>query len=605
MPNTCQRFKNYAIIVWAMLFVACGQDYKLSVSHEAIPCTDGHCHKKNGDKLRPDRCLACHPEISRAQKEGRGLHAQPEIIKQPSCAQRGECHYEHRTGVLLPAGWQDQLRSAGVHGRVSGFDLIGAHSKQACRQCHKAQGSGRVSFLNASSACVSCHAKDSPHGEVRVANLDCQRCHTAAGWKQQLQFDHQKETQYPLEGKHQGVRCTGCHKDRKFRMSTVQYADCLPCHQSKHGGTFGMEACRTCHTPTRNFMDAIPFDHERTRFSLTGGHNLARMKDKCQTCHKPGASGVPALDCSTCHKNSHRTRFIREPQCTACHTGGTWNESAFNHGNRTRFQLTANHVAATLNACRICHRGKGPSDFEDLRGLVNGSGPAKSSPVNCLGCHQHSKAHNGKFTSRQCLDCHERPGTVQPKVCRGPNGYQDGECINKMTWVGHGADKPFRLTGGHDLARMKNKCLECHSNRNAGQGFSKIPSDCFSCHEKTDQQRGHRTALEQKCEDCHDSRTGTWKNTARFKHELRFSLEGAHTRPTACRKCHKGANLLTAFKPRSAEPRLCGNKECHREKVKDSQHGDKFEDYCGTRSGCHNPTHERFLDPRKLIGTTP
>ncbi len=601
MSSIYLLIKRCAIIVLIVLLCSCKQDYKRAVSHQEIPCSDGACHKQERDKVRPDRCLACHPEIIRAQKAKIGLHVQPEVINEPSCAERGQCHYEHRTGVLLPEGWQDQLRVAGVHARVSGFDLVGAHAKTDCGQCHKGQDRRRISCLNASSACVSCHATNSPHGAVRVANLDCQRCHTVTGWKPQLQFDHREETQFPLEGKHQEVPCIRCHKERKFRIPIKQYADCAPCHQSKHGSTFGKEECQTCHTAAaRNFMTIIPFAHDRTRFPLTGAHDFARMKDKCQTCHKPEADGVPRMECSSCHRNPHQTRF-NQLQCIACHVGTTWSESALNHGKWTRFPLTANHVAAKLKDCRSCHRGQSPSDFEDLRGLVTGSGPAKSFPVNCLGCHAHAKAHNRQFTSRQCLDCHERPGKVQPKACRGPNGDRDEVCLNKMAWFGHGTGKPFQLSGGHDLGRIKDKCQTCHRNRDADQAFVKVSMDCANCHGDKDR---HRGVLGQQCERCHDSHTGTWKNTARFNHGLRFPLVGAHKRPTACRKCHKGDSLATAFKPLSTN-RNCGDAECHKGKVKYSKHGDKYGDYCGDRAGCHSPLHGRFLDPEKLEGMNP
>lgn len=534
------------VLSWAQ--VGCGSGRDMSSAHGSLRARSDciRCHQDDQGRMptSPAKCLDCHSEIGSRRTEHRGLHALgldgtprsgsqvrraglcPDVTREaPDFTQLcGSCHHEHAGTVLVTwgslEGCDPPERFQERHAELTGFALTGKHAKAPCGSCHKDLPSGRRTYLTAQPACQSCHASVSPHGPMR--DDGCQRCHSDAGWSPQIPFDHQKETQYPLVGMHHKAPCTGCHKDRSFRMTVEQYADCSPCHSNPHG-----------------------------------------------------------------------TRFNGQLQCSFCHTPNSWGESVFDHGKRTRFLLTGGHAAPKQMDCRRCHRGEGKSDFEDLRGLVTGSkGPF---PISCAGCHEHAEAHGGDVRLRQCLICHD-PGQEELKPDLN---------IKKMTYVGHPPGRRFPLTGGHALARMKDKsyCTACH--RNVSQGFEKLSTACFSCHKGTDQERGHRGVLGKQCDDCHDSGTGTWKDTARFKHELRFPLVGAHLRPAACTKCHQGDSLATAFKPRSAKPRLCGNAECHKAKVKKSKHGDKYGEYCGDRAGCHNPLHGRFVDPETLEGTNP
>lgn len=566
----------------ALMLVGCPEK-PLSDAHrgESIDCKGCHV-SRYVTVASAERCLRCHEPIKERIAARRGYHASPDVAGQ-RC---GVCHIEHRGPSL--AGWrQGEEEFRAEHAQTTGFPLRDRHEKTKCVTCHTELPSGRPSYLAAQPACESCHAGASPHGALR--NNDCKRCHAETGWRPvlpQLRFDHQKDTRYPLERKHLKVDCAGCHRDRKFRISIDQYGDCAPCHKGPHGGSFGKEPCRTCHEVKRDFADAISFDHDRTRFPLRDGHDLTHMRDRCQSCHKRSASAAPALACAPCHKTPHGARFNRQPQCATCHVGATWSESVFNHGKQTRFLLTANHATSTLRECRECHRGRRPAAFEDLRGLVTGGGAPATFPIDCLGCHRHAKVHARRYTSAQCLGCHEIPGKEQLKPCRDGSGERDAACLKKMTWLGHGPDNPFPLTGGHDLARLRERCLACH--RKVGQAFDKLPADCVSCHKKKDV---HLGKLGSQCEACHDFRTSTWKNTARFDHQrTAFPLLGAHE-TTACARCHPGNNLATRYKPR---PVICGDAACHQ---RDDAHKGKLGVNCGD-AGCHDPRRRGWSVPR-------
>jgi hypothetical protein len=102
---------------------------------------------------------------------------------------------------------------------------------------------GVAVFLNG----VIARAEESPHGKLA---MDCQSCHVTTSWRElrdSLNFDHNSQTKFPLEGKHSVVRCIKCH-------TTLVFADagtrCLDCHADIHRGQFDAD-CDACHTPQR------------------------------------------------------------------------------------------------------------------------------------------------------------------------------------------------------------------------------------------------------------------------------------------------------------------------------------------------------------------
>ena len=57
----------------------------------------------------------------------------------------------------------------------------------------------------------------SPHGSLNIA---CGNCHTSIGWKPLRavpEFNHNRETKYPLKGMHTKVECAQCHANMIFR----------------------------------------------------------------------------------------------------------------------------------------------------------------------------------------------------------------------------------------------------------------------------------------------------------------------------------------------------------------------------------------------------
>jgi hypothetical protein len=119
------------------------------------------------------------------------------------------------------------------------FPLLGNHAKVECKSCHV-----DVLFKNASIACYSCHAKDDKH-KKKLGPL-CEQCHNAKTWKA-WDFDHDKRTRFPLDGKHVGLACDACHV-RPMDGRVTASSQCVSCHvkDDVHDGSYG-KTCQQCH----------------------------------------------------------------------------------------------------------------------------------------------------------------------------------------------------------------------------------------------------------------------------------------------------------------------------------------------------------------------
>jgi hypothetical protein len=124
------------------------------------------------------------------------------------------------------------------HG-LSRFPLLGKHAKVECKKCHLTPA-----FKDAKSECIACHKKEDKH--KLTLGPDCGQCHNARDWKA-WNFDHDKRTNFKLDGGHKGLDCLACHRkpmERKVSLSGT----CASCHDDDdvHHGEFGRD-CQRCH----------------------------------------------------------------------------------------------------------------------------------------------------------------------------------------------------------------------------------------------------------------------------------------------------------------------------------------------------------------------
>jgi hypothetical protein len=122
---------------------------------------------------------------------------------------------------------------------TTSFPLQGAHRATACIDCHKPPNLEikltNVNFGAAPTRCDGCHQDIHGNQFARGATTGCVECHTTAKWKPSL-FDHDKRTDFPLEGAHRNVRCDACHKlTREVAGKPVLFykptpKECSGCH---------------------------------------------------------------------------------------------------------------------------------------------------------------------------------------------------------------------------------------------------------------------------------------------------------------------------------------------------------------------------------------
>ena len=575
MPRSAPtRFALLCALAWAAIASVAHADFfssspgPLSQPHAALDAKDhcADCHI-DGRKVSREKCIACHAPIADRQQAGKGLHANQKAMGRP-CEL---CHVEHKGRGKDVMGWgafggKDHFE----HNTYTGFVLEAKHKDVTCNKCHGQKTStGTQSFLKAPTLCASCH--QNPHGELHEPLRRCERCHDARSWKMidKPAFDHDKDARYPLEKKHQDVRCEKCHAKGgptppsakapsqgtnaqgylklNFRWASWAF-DCTPCHDNVHGQSlFGQKACKLCHSAKAEWTKTF-FDHNRrTKFALDGAHE---KKATCTSCHKLEERRAPERACSSCHVDAHKHRFdkISGGDCGTCHTANAWKpDNKLDHGRMTRFALTGAHAGAD---CRRCHRGKSQSDWEHLENLVTKLPGQKSAQVDCMGCHQHENVHQKQYTNDKCLDCHKMAGVRESKP----------RAVNEF----HGPSSKFPLTEGHRGV----DCARCH----VGNVFTGAPTQCGpKCHAD----ELHKGTLGNECTACHAG--GRWEARL-FDHDKNtlWPLVGNH-KDVLCDSCHPRRD----FAANRGKSRTCYN--CHK---KDDAHDGELGTHC---ERCHVP----------------
>lgn len=555
----------------------------LTASHGSLDnqnqCND--CHVNGTRDVTNEKCLGCHDhkDLGARIAAGKGFHASA-LVRGKKCE---VCHKEHKGRNFDLMGWSSiKGGEKGFDHELAGWPLNGKHATTDCGECHKARNKTqnlRI-YMNTERLCgaAGCHGDDQPHKFQRKDMLACERCHSESVWKPQkkvLQFNHddRKDAAMPILGSHKDVACTKCHVKAVFNLPAQNPASCGNdgCHKSVHGGhLFDAKPCDWCHSPTfktlrQQYNRDMPFfDHsERTRFEL-GAHK----KIKCYDCHtKQLGTAKPVGLCEQCHAkdNKHGDRFDAYgkplPKCSSCHPTTSWKPNLFNHG-RTKFPLTGKHGDIT---CRKCHRGKGPADFENFNGQTG-----------CKECHEHRKVHSdpdhpdGKYTTKQCLDCHKAGGEIEVKY-------------DNIVKLYHGPNSNFPLVKKHKGV----PCDDCHKSRTQ-KGKTSFEKESPECGDRCHEDSLHKGSLGKKCTACHSS--GLW-DALKFDHNAAtfpdgtegYPLKGEH-KGNKCESCH-GANRK--FKD---TPRTCAAEGCHAD---DDAHKGRLGDKC---EKCHVETGDMLFN---------
>ena len=325
-------------------------------AHTTFPLRDKHaelacaaCHFGNRYKETPQECIACHAvdDVHHGERGGK-------------CA---DCH--------TTKSWKN---SKFDHQKETGFALEGVHDRIACNDCHR---SGNLKD-KLPRDCIGCHRGQDPH--AGRLGRDCASCHGNEKWTP-ADFDHTRDTKWPLSGKHAKVPCHNCHT---AAVATQKLAtDCIGCHRPHdvHAGRLG-KRCDDCHN-TEGWRSGVSFDHDLTSYPLVGLH----VAVPCEQCHLTRQYRDVGHQCLDCHRRDDVHKGDLGKDCARCHSPNGWRLWEFDHGKETGFALSGAHGKL---ACEACHRR--PPDELKLK-------------EDCLSCHEKDDVHLGQY-GRFCDRCH-------------------------------------------------------------------------------------------------------------------------------------------------------------------------------------------------------
>ena len=437
---------------------------ELIQSHAELENDCKNCHETLDKKAQDQLCLNCHKEVAQDFNERTGFHGKQ--VRDPTCK---VCHTDHigREADIV------NLDPGSFNHRLTDFELTGKHQGVACESCHQSK-----IFREASTQCVDCHRKEEPH--KGLLGQTCQDCHNTQAWSD-VSFDHD-ETDFPLLGLHENVRCNVCHASERYEGISKT---CFSCHalSDVHAGENGQE-CQLCHN--EEGWDQASFDHDKdTVFPLKGTHSTV----VCSGCHKsPIFDDKPGKICVDCHRNddAHQGQFGN--QCQRCHTSTQWIKVTFKHHRDTDFVLNGKHKSLQ---CSLCHKG---NPYEEKL------------ETNCISCHKLDDVHKGQ-QGDNCSSCHNESGW-------GNEVAFDHDLTG------------FPLIGLHGGTA----CESCHLSGK----FKDTDDQCYDCHKEDDV---HKLTLGPKCQQCHNP--NGWKYWF-FDHDVQtdFILDGAH-KDLVCKACHK------------------------------------------------------------------
>ena len=479
---------------------------KVIAGHADIEPECSSCHAMFDKSAQRQLCMDCHEDVAADLTALQGFHG---LHPEASTKQCATCHTDHKgrdaDAVLLV---EDDFDHS-----LTDFDIIGAHLEAACADCHASDQKHR----NAPSDCISCHDDDSPHVETmgddcgschkstewvdaefdhdttdyallgkhrETACLDChedhtfpdapttcygchkdddahnglsgqncENCHNPTDWHDSS-FDHARDTDFVLEGKHATLACGECHSESPFE--DTQDSACVSCHlendaHEKHRG----DQCDTCHESTE--WQKPFFDHDlHTDYRLLGLHREVA----CNDCHiEPIFTVELNTGCDSCHLDDDPHAGTSGSQCENCHTEVNWQDPLFFDHDLTQFPLLGHHAE---QECDKCHETKEFSRAE----------------TDCIACHIENDLHDGRFQDR-CEACHN------------PVGWD--------LWVfDHDNQTQFPLAGAH----VDVSCEACH--RSALDKMKEVGGSCRDCHRTDDVHDGEFGA---DCGRCHSSKT--------------------------------------------------------------------------------------------------
>lgn len=152
-------------------------DFPLKGKHKDTRCVS--CHLSQLYENTPTQCYSCHLLDN--------VH--------------GKTHEKKCNTCHNPKEW-DSIKFD--HDKTD-FLLKGKHKDTGCKSCHE----DNYFKDEPDKTCYSCHKNDDSHKGRN--GTKCKDCHSPKQWDL-VSFKHDKDTKFPLKGKHKKIDCISCHK---------------------------------------------------------------------------------------------------------------------------------------------------------------------------------------------------------------------------------------------------------------------------------------------------------------------------------------------------------------------------------------------------------
>jgi hypothetical protein len=214
--------------------------FPLEGAHRAVPCAD--CHRRAAG--------AAGDLTPRTPAAGAAARTRPPAwAMHPAAGDCADCHQNPHgdafqselrergcRGCHTPQGWH----SARIDHDRTGFPLTGRHAQIDCAWCHTRLGpGGERDYRSLAPVCGGCHGD--PHlGQFAATEprKDCAACHATTRWSE-LGFVHDRDSRFPLAGRHAEQGCPACHETRKTPAGQVTVyrhgrVRCQDCHDNHH-----------------------------------------------------------------------------------------------------------------------------------------------------------------------------------------------------------------------------------------------------------------------------------------------------------------------------------------------------------------------------------
>ncbi len=422
-------------------------DFALRGAHTEVDCRECHAvTTRSGREFQEFTgldfadCASCHEDAHNARLPG-------------NCAQ---CHTE--------SSFNDHGSLAGFEHGATGFDLRGSHAEVSCFACHAQRSDPQTVFADqrrvSENNCASCHA-DVHNGKF---GADCASCHRESSFlslKRMDFFDH-SVTDYPLEGKHQGVDCRECHTGRF--TNPIDFSACTNCHSDYHQGDFAQNGvspdCVECHSLEKGFDYSLFTleQHRETKFPLEGAH----VATPCYACHVDEREERWRFrdlgsDCADCHEDLHQgfisESYYPDQACAVCHVNESWARVDFDH-RRTDWPLDGKHLEVACRDCHFVENTSLPAGFEQRFATLS---------TDCYTCHEN--VHGRVFEVdgvTDCTRCHVTDNWYPKRFDHGQTSFPlEGQHAKIACSSCHEVTRPGgEVETVYKLGKFR--CIDCH-----------------------------------------------------------------------------------------------------------------------------------------------